>query len=606
MNSFVNLSDLVWNTARSSDPIVSNTSNNNNNIDANSISSDDIVSQLTGIIDKDDNVGNKRNSSIGDKYQYGISINDVGDDNEVINLRVMQGEDADEILNKSGKDQRNLSSKSKGKAAAEKINKRKKKLQKHKEDEPGFQLDGPTGTITTDKVDLKEVEPDPVVNKLEIDDVDDKGDTDVVKHPLSSGRRSTSPKRLSRYVSLKGNFSTKNSDSEDEDEAGNGAKSPIVFSDPLRVSRLARPTHHKMHNNYPYTDTNSPLYLATNFSNRATMNMQSDPARVARLSKPASSKVEKDPEPPRYCVDYYPLLPFDRVNQLQQLNNKFAVLPTDLIDCLRFTVTTSVPRNWKEEMNAPNRSFAQKRQNLIEKRPQSYQLDVKKLSSKLHAASEGRTSTTGTTMNKRELANYQYGEFSKKFSVGYIVVVLDIHMQIMGTYDCTSGMFMPGLTLTPAFLTKKIAKSKLKFNRANLMEIEFNRLPPETFAVVPVLLDESYIHPQHKHTLPLNDKSADPDPTAVAFTCDLFLKTRDPDHQLPAEDQDNRDDHRKGQSSSNDNHLRVHSELTKEEAERFLPQDYLMAQCDGVEDLYFKIATKVCDICLKVDRWMSH
>jgi hypothetical protein len=343
-----------------------------------------------------------------------------------------------------------------------------------------------------------------------------------------------------------------------------------IYSDPKQLERLSKPIPYKTYNYDPTSDVNN--YNSN--SNRATVTGYSDPQRVEKLSKPTADRFEKQPEPPRYCVDY-PLLPFDRVDHLQQLTNKIAVLNTDLIESLRFTVTASVSKSWKESTNLPNRSFTQRRSNFMEKKPQTHSLDLKKIQSKL----------SDKMIGTRELANYQYSEFSKKLSIGYVVVVLDMHMQLMGTFDCAVGVFIPGLVMTPAFLTKKIAKSKLSFNRANLMEIDFNKLPPESFAVVPVFMDESYIHPQHKHTLPtrpsVTENGHTVDPTSIELTCDLFLKSRDPSHQYLQP------------CSSSSQDPSIHSELSKEEAERFLPQDYLMAQCDGVEDLWFKIAQRV-------------
>jgi hypothetical protein len=93
--------------------------------------------------------------------------------------------------------------------------------------------------------------------------------------------------------------------------------------------------------------------------------------------------------------------------------------------------------------------------------------------------------------------------------VDFICLVIDMHMQIIGTYDVSLGKYITGLDIGPAFLSKKdnstagssssgytfrqIVKqnsSKLE-THANLFELDLENLPENVFAVIPIILDDS-------------------------------------------------------------------------------------------------------------------
>jgi hypothetical protein len=94
--------------------------------------------------------------------------------------------------------------------------------------------------------------------------------------------------------------------------------------------------------------------------------------------------------------------------------------------------------------------------------------------------------------------------FITSFKLDFICLVIDMHMQIIGTYDVSLGKYITGLDIGPAFLSKKDTgsssssgsnfkkqgSSKLE-THANLFELDLENLPENVFAVVPIILDDS-------------------------------------------------------------------------------------------------------------------
>jgi hypothetical protein len=95
--------------------------------------------------------------------------------------------------------------------------------------------------------------------------------------------------------------------------------------------------------------------------------------------------------------------------------------------------------------------------------------------------------------------------FITTFKLDFICLVIDLHMQIIGTYDVSLGKYITGLDIGPAFLSKKDTSnsssssgssfkkqgsSKLE-THANLFELDLENLPENVFAVVPIILDDS-------------------------------------------------------------------------------------------------------------------
>ena len=83
--------------------------------------------------------------------------------------------------------------------------------------------------------------------------------------------------------------------------------------------------------------------------------------------------------------------------------------------------------------------------------------------------------------------------FISSFRFDFICLVIDLQMQIIGTYDVSLGKYLPGLDIGFDYFTKKERESDYYLKRTNLIEIDFNKLPDNLFAIVPVFLDDSNV-----------------------------------------------------------------------------------------------------------------
>eukprot|EP00603_Paraphysomonas_imperforata_P007476 CAMPEP_0114439010 /NCGR_PEP_ID=MMETSP0103-20121206/14956_1 /TAXON_ID=37642 ORGANISM="Paraphysomonas imperforata, Strain PA2" /NCGR_SAMPLE_ID=MMETSP0103 /ASSEMBLY_ACC=CAM_ASM_000201 /LENGTH=171 /DNA_ID=CAMNT_0001609715 /DNA_START=150 /DNA_END=662 /DNA_ORIENTATION=- len=63
-------------------------------------------------------------------------------------------------------------------------------------------------------------------------------------------------------------------------------------------------------------------------------------------------------------------------------------------------------------------------------------------------------------------------------------------MQLLGTYDHKLGKYYPGVAVCPPHVQKQ-KRRRDNYRYTNLLEIDFNKLPVDTFAVVPVVCDVS-------------------------------------------------------------------------------------------------------------------
>jgi len=99
---------------------------------------------------------------------------------------------------------------------------------------------------------------------------------------------------------------------------------------------------------------------------------------------------------------------------------------------------------------------------------------------------------------------YSAQHFLRRFSSGFVCVAVDFYMCFVGTYDLSTGEFVPGLNFDPKPVPKTAAShepqaidsngkpvyERPSVRQANLLEIDFSCLPSNIFALVPVILDE--------------------------------------------------------------------------------------------------------------------
>ena len=84
----------------------------------------------------------------------------------------------------------------------------------------------------------------------------------------------------------------------------------------------------------------------------------------------------------------------------------------------------------------------------------------------------------------------QMDTFCHKYFVSFICLVFDLKMQLLGTYDHKLGKYFPGVAVCPPHVQKQ-KRRRDNHRYANLLEVDFNKLPVDTFAVVPVVCDVS-------------------------------------------------------------------------------------------------------------------
>ena len=109
------------------------------------------------------------------------------------------------------------------------------------------------------------------------------------------------------------------------------------------------------------------------------------------------------------------------------------------------------------------------------------------------------------------LATMQFFDFLQKFKIDFLCLALDNNLQAMGTYDASSGSYMPGLAVAPVstlrspfpaylsatdfaralqeFLNFLRVRQKSDSGRTNLLHLDLQALPESVFAVVPLVMD---------------------------------------------------------------------------------------------------------------------
>ena len=118
---------------------------------------------------------------------------------------------------------------------------------------------------------------------------------------------------------------------------------------------------------------------------------------------------------------------------------------------------------------------------------------------------DGSHATSSETTSSKD----QMRQFFGSFRLEFICLVLDVHMQVLGTYDVSLRKYIPGLDLGPDFVRRETLRQQQQqqqqqqtpahqkdeqyYNHANVLEINFNELPKQVFAIVPMFLDESNV-----------------------------------------------------------------------------------------------------------------
>jgi hypothetical protein len=230
-----------------------------------------------------------------------------------------------------------------------------------------------------------------------------------------------------------------------------------------------------------------------NSASQAEMNLD----RINQLAKPIPMDKFLLPriQAPRQCIDC-PQLAITSISQLQYHNKSTLPIPLN-VNIIRLNV--SISSSYNTLFRLPYKEVYYNRNHNIHVRnfrtKSDYSLEQKIL--KDNSCNYYKILPSTAITNE---SNIQTQNFFIKYGFNFICVILDYRMQIIGTYDASLQQFCPGISLRPSFFhreTKRIKHFTLSaegkdynVDHANLLEIKVNELPPEAFAVVPVMVDD--------------------------------------------------------------------------------------------------------------------
>lgn len=182
-----------------------------------------------------------------------------------------------------------------------------------------------------------------------------------------------------------------------------------------------------------------------------------DPKHIAILAAPRNGKYVTKPKIPRFS-SHCQSIPRDSIEHLHRSCTS-RILSSD-VDEIRINLTVlntdvpndrhRIPGSCKQLRATGDLTFA--RCNVLEcgtTTQPSPLIAPRVLREKL-------TSSQSAVMRLRDPkchpANEQARRFWKNFSMGFVCVVVDVQMRILGTYDMSLEKFLPGIELAPPFL----------------------------------------------------------------------------------------------------------------------------------------------------------
>jgi hypothetical protein len=155
-------------------------------------------------------------------------------------------------------------------------------------------------------------------------------------------------------------------------------------------------------------------------------------------------------------------------------------------------MSATVDGQWLSSAKHDDRDVAFNRAHYLSKKSLFHRVNLKGTVCKL----QGRLFSEMAQNSKCRPAELQAQRFLHKFKLNFVCLVLDIRMQVVKMLDPSVQAYnsVPGLNIFPDFLNPNIHidRDDPDCIRSNLLEITMSQLPRDTFAVVPVLLDDLY------------------------------------------------------------------------------------------------------------------
>lgn len=108
----------------------------------------------------------------------------------------------------------------------------------------------------------------------------------------------------------------------------------------------------------------------------------------------------------------------------------------------------------------------------------------------------------------------QLKDLLRKQSIELKIFIFDMHMQLLDVLDPSSNHRIPGIYVAPDYLTQilNIQSNNVNINHANIIELNFQEINDNIFAIVPVLLGKEISNQTMRQQF-----------TSENMTCDVFI-----------------------------------------------------------------------------------
>ena len=216
--------------------------------------------------------------------------------------------------------------------------------------------------------------------------------------------------------------------------------------------------------------------------------------------------LEFAPEPPKLCTDY-PNIPIDGIHRLNEVNltgDNYLIPLEPCEEKLRLRIkATDCSSDWEYSNRMDFFGLHFSRSEFMEfpraaqrEKGSSLEFDDGEIGGKRKLLINHEDAYEFLYVNRSKFLKKtkphvaQLNAFVHKYFLGFTFLVFDMKMQLLGTFDHKLGKHCPGITVCPPHLNKRKRRSD-DHRFANLFEVDFAKLPPDVFAIVPVIYDDS-------------------------------------------------------------------------------------------------------------------
>lgn len=206
--------------------------------------------------------------------------------------------------------------------------------------------------------------------------------------------------------------------------------------------------------------------------------------RVESLSRPMKDRSEIETLPPKLCTDC-PELSFSCVKEIQETSTpgiyEFQSIPTSVSKLKIDICAITIDDDWETGGRQAFQDLISTRKDIFIKEDH---LSISERDRRLFSPLFAKLDYKKTSQQVMEYVN-----FMNRYCVGFMCLVLDMRLQLLGTLDMHVGNFIPGIHICPPS-SLRYDHSMLR-KHASLLEIDFSLLPESTFAIIPVIYDQA-------------------------------------------------------------------------------------------------------------------